>query len=179
MADSADGFEAFISLLEQAAAPTSGRDRLLSTISPKGRLSHYQDQVAALLDIASNEASRLLDDASQASMYEEGPFPGVRLYHVRGGPSVAEAITGFVRIEAGAEFPCHEHLGGESVLVVQGSMLEPETGHVSRAGDLVRAAPGQAHTAVARSGPDLVYLAVLFEGLRVGDTEILAIDPRL
>lgn len=178
-AESADGFAAFVELLEPSAPPAGGRERLLAALRSEGRLSAYAARVAELLDVDATTAARMLDAAGTPAAYEPGPFPGVTLSHVEGGEAVRGAITGFVRIEGGASFPTHEHLGEETVLVVQGSMLDPETGRVFRAGDVVRAARGTAHATVARPGPDLVYLAVLFDGLRVGDTEMRADDPRL
>lgn len=179
LASDAEGFADFVDLLEPAAPPADGLDRLLEAALPGGRLGRFAESVAELLDIAVGEAAVLLDRAGSTESYEAGPFPGVALYHVSGGPNVRGAITGFVRIVEDAGFPEHHHLGAESVLVLQGSLLEPETGRVYRPGEIARADAGSAHTTVARPGPDLVYLAVLFAGLRVGDTEMRADDPRL
>lgn len=183
MAESAEAFSSFVSLVEaeegRSAAPAAARDRLLRALVSDGRLASFAPQVARLLDVSVDAARAMLDVASGSTAYEPGPFDGVALYHVQGGPAVAGAVTGFVRIMPGREFPEHEHLGEETVLVLQGSVLEPETGRIARSGDVLRAGPGVAHTTVARPGPDLVYLAVLFEGLRVGDDEIRASDPRL
>lgn len=177
--DDVAGFEAFADLLEAEAPPANGRETLLVALRHEGRLHRHADSVAELLDVPAEEARRLLDAAASEAVYEPGPFPSIGLYHVRGGPRVSGAITGFVRIPGGAEFPTHEHLGEEAVLVIQGSMLEPESGRIFRAGELARAEAGMRHTTVARPGPDLVYLAVLFDGLRVGDAELRADDPRL
>lgn len=175
----AEGVDAFLRLLEPVSADPTVRDRLLQSVRPEGRLSRHASTVAELLGVDETTAARLLDQACTPTSYQPGPFPGISLLHVEGGPKVASAITGFVRIAGGGSFPLHEHLGDETVLVLSGSMLEPESGRIHRAGDLVHARAGQAHTAVARPGPDLVYLAVVSEGLRIGDTEMRAGDPRL
>lgn len=175
----AEGFAEFVALLDPTEVPDAVRARLLEAVQPEGRLASHADAVASLLHVDRATAVRLLDEAGTLASYLPGPFPGVTLFHVEGGAEVASAITGFVRIAGGGSFPRHEHLGDETVLVVSGSMLESETGRIYRAGELARAPRGSAHTSVARPGPDLVYLAVLFEGLRVGDDELREGDRRL
>lgn len=179
IAESADGFAEFVALLEPAAPSERLRERLLGELRTSGRHERHAERVAEMLDVALDAARAMLDRAGTASAYEPGPFEGVELLHVEGGPKARGAITGFVRIPAGRAFPRHAHLGAETVLVISGSILEPETGRVHRTGDLVRADEHQEHSVLARPGPDLVYLAVLFHGLRIGDTELRADDPRL
>jgi hypothetical protein len=181
-AEAAEAFASFVSLVssvEPAPAPEHGRERLLAALHPEGRLDAFADAAARMLDITPEQARKLLDDAARPEAYEPGPFPDVHLQHITGGPAAAGAVTGFVRMPGGTAFPLHDHLGDETVLVLQGSLFEPETGRVARAGDVLRATAGDTHTTVARPGPDLVYLVVLFEGLRIGETEIRADDPRL
>lgn len=178
----ADGLAALTtlaSLLEAPKVDRARRDALIASLSTAGRFDALAERVAGMLDIDADAAREMLDRAGLIENYEPSPFPGVRLAHVVGGPRVTDAITGFVRIEADAAFPDHDHLGAETVLIVQGSCLDMPSGNIYRSGDLVYGRPGEVHTVIARPGPDLVYLAVLFEGLRVGEMELRPGDPNI
>lgn len=163
-------------LAEVAPAP-SLRDALLSAARTEGRFDRFAPVVAQLLDVSEARARELLDGIDRDEVWVDAPMPDVRLYHLEGGPAVAGAITGFVRMPQGAVFPEHEHLGDEAVLVVQGSFEDGVSGQVYRAGDLVRMAAGSSHHFRVRPGPALVYLVVLAEGLRIGEAVIGPYDP--
>ncbi len=165
--------------LEDVAPPASLRDAILGAARIEGRLDRFAALVAELLDVSEARASQLLDGIARPESWTEGPAPGVTLYHVEGGPRVAGSVTGSVHMPAGAEFPEHEHLGEEAVLVVQGSFEDGVTGAVHRPGDVVRMPAGSAHSFRARPGPALVYLVVLGVGVRIGELVMRADDPRL
>jgi len=171
--------EALVRLVEEAPAPKGGRARLIGELRASGRLGAHAARVAALLDVDEASARILLDRAATPAAYEPGPFAGVSLCHIDGGPAVASAITGFVRIEGGARFPTHEHLGDETIFILQGSCLVEETGAILRAGTELRSSSDEVHATVARPGPDLVYLAIVRGGIRVGTSEFLPGDPRI
>lgn len=171
--------ETLSSLLDPPALDRARRDALVASLDTAGRFDALVDRVADMLDIDRDAARAMLDRAGLVEHYEPSPFPGVRLLHVVGGPRVSRAITGFIRIEANAAFPDHHHLGAETVLIVQGSCLDMPAGAIYRAGDVVYGKPGEAHTVIARPGPDLVYAVVLFDGLRIGETELHPGDPRI
>lgn len=179
--EGAEALAALASLLPAARSPasSSARDTLLAALTPFGRLDRFAAQAAAMLDLDEAAAKPLLDAAALPASYTPSPFPGVRLYHIEGGPAVRDAITGFVRIEAGAAFPDHDHLGEERVLIVQGSCVDTSNGKIFRAGDVAPGGPGGVHGVVARPGPDLVYLAVLAGGLKVGDMVLRPGDPSI
>ena len=48
-------------------------------------------------------------------------LPGMDLFHIQGGPAVADAVNGFVRLAAGLHFPPHTHVGNEKVFVLEGA----------------------------------------------------------
>jgi len=160
--------------------PSAGlRARMLEAATTEGRLSRFASVTAELLDLPVSGAQSLLDRLTDASCWSEGLFPGMSLCHVAGGPRVKGAITGFVRIDAGKGFPDHEHLGDEEVLILQGSCVDSIGGKVSKPGDRVAMPSGSSHRFDVRPGPDLVYLAVVFRGIRVGEQQLLADDPRI
>jgi putative transcriptional regulator len=155
------------------------RDRIVRSATGQGRLARFAEAAADMLDLSREAAQTLLDRVDDPCVWSPGLAPGMTLYHVQGGPRVQGAITGFVRIESGAGFPEHEHLGDEEVLIVQGTCLDSVESKVCRPGDRVRMAAGSAHSFHVRPGPDFLYLAVVFRGIRVGEQELRADDPRM
>lgn len=154
------------------------RDALLADAQTEGRFDRFAATVAGLLDVEPERARALLDGIGRTTSWTDGPVPSVDVYHVEGGPAVADAITGFVRMSAGVRFPAHRHLGDEVVLVIQGSFEDGVSGRVHRAGEAVSMPAGSEHDFRARPGPALVYLVVLREGLQIGDEVLRPDDPR-
>ncbi len=169
-----------LSELQPSRQPSPNlRARLLQQATHEGRLSRFAETAAEMLDLTSEAAQALLDRIDDPSVWSPGLAPAMTLFHVQGGPRVQGAITGFVRIESGAGFPDHEHLGDEEVLIIQGTCLDSIEGKVYRPGDRVRMASGSAHSFEVRPGPAFLYLAVVFNGIRVGDQDLRPDDPRL
>jgi len=83
-----------------------------------------------------------LSDAPES--WGPGPLPGVELMHFAGGPRVATADTGFVRVPPHFEFPSHRHLGEERVLIISGGYRE-DTGRLFGPGDLHVMQPDTTH----------------------------------
>ena len=162
-----------------AAPPPELRRRLLAAAELSGRFDRFAPLAAGLLDVDEAAAKVLLDAIGEPSSWHQSLVPGVELYDLEGGPAVAGAIRGFVRMAAGAAFPAHEHLGEEAVLVVQGSFEDGVSGAVHRAGELVRMPSGTRHDFRVRPGPDLVYLVVVQTGVRIGEQIIGPNDPGL
>ena len=156
-------------LATNAPAPAI-KQRLLARMAEGGRLHRFAERVAEMLYTDEATARRYLDAIDDDDSWEESPLPDVRLFHVSGGEQVSGAITGFVRIPAGGLFPEHDHTGNETVLVVQGRCLDTHDGRILGPGDMARMAPGLgAHQVEALPGPPLVYLAVVFEGITIGE----------
>jgi len=168
--------EAFSGPVE--APPPDLRARLLSAATIEGRFDRFAARVARLLDVDEAEAKSALDGIGDSDNWHGGLVPDVTLYDVDGGPKVRNAITGFVRIPGGVTFPEHEHLGTEHTLIVQGSCVD-HRGDVWRVGDLLVEEPGEPHVIEARPGPDLVFLVVIQNGVRIGDVELGPDDPRV
>jgi anti-sigma factor ChrR (cupin superfamily) len=145
----------------------------------QGRFAAFAGQAAAILDLSAARAAQLLDQIDDEARWEPGPADGVTLLHIEGGPRVAAAVAGFVRVEAGSVFPRHTHLGAETVLLLQGS-LESDTGSTGRRGDVLRMPPRSTHEVRALPGPPLLYLAVVDDGVELPGGQIIRPgDPRL
>lgn len=180
--DRADEFEApELDALAVALAPVppSGelRARVLGSVAATSRFDDFAARVAGLLDLAVGAARSLLARIDDATAWEPGPGPGVSLFHIQGGPAVASAIAGFVRVDADGEFPHHEHLGDELVFVIQGAFHDGQ--REARRGDVVTMPPDTEHALKVLPGPALVYLAVVHGGVRIGDLVLRPGDPRI
>jgi hypothetical protein len=163
--------------LAPAPLPPGLLARVLETTRSEPRFERFVDPIARLLDVTFEQARQLLARVSDTDGWEPGFLPGIELFHVRGGPRVANAITGFVRVRENVRFPEHEHFGEESVLIMQGRC--EERGKIYGPGDEVMMGANSEHAFTVCPGPDLLYLAVVQKGLRIGDMVLNADDPRV
>lgn len=147
-----------------APAP-GGLSRLLSAVA--NPWARALDRFAALVDLPTELAARLLDRAQAGLGWVPGPLPGVTLVHLDGGPATAGADVGIVRIPPEGEFPPHSHLGSEAIVLLEGEYVD-SAGYVLRAGDAEMREPGAPHA--FRAGPrGVVFAVVLREGIAVED----------
>lgn len=153
------------------------RARLVEALQHTHRWDDLETQIATLIDLDVDATRALLLAIDAGGPWEPGPVEHVELLHFEGGPAVADAITGFVRIAPGAAFPEHEHLGDEAVLVLQGGFRDSSGSEHGR-GELVRMPRGSSHAFVASGSIPLVYLVVLPGGVKIGDVLITPDDPR-
>jgi quercetin dioxygenase-like cupin family protein len=146
--------------------PAALRARLLDAAVSPSRLARFAEQVADLLDVGLDKARELLARIDDPAAWSHD-LPGISFLWVEGGPRVAQAVRGFVRVQAGLEFPHHEHLGDEVTLVLQGAFEDHDRKRVFRPGDIDRMSQGTSHGFhVLSDGPDLLKLAVVQTGLR-------------
>ena len=172
--------EAALELLADAAGTMSGgdaapalRDRLLAQGIAGPRFARYASTVAELLDLDEAAAEKLLEGLDDGQSWGPGLIPGMEQYDVTGGPAVSNAITGFLRLEAGLHFPEHKHLGDEKVLVIQGHFVDGVSGESFGPGDVVPMTAGSAHSFdVVDGGTDLVLLTVVHRGVEIGGVTI-------
>lgn len=162
---------------EPTRSTTASRARLLDALAETHRFDDLEPEVASLLDLDADAAGRLLLDLDTEAVWEPGPHEHCQLFHVTGGPRVADAVTGFVRIAPASGFPEHEHLGPESVLVLQGAFRDAD-GRVVVAGELARMPAGSTHAFEVVGELPLLYLAVIQRGVVIGGVPLLAGDPR-
>jgi putative transcriptional regulator len=156
---------------EPVAAPPALRSAVLGTVAAATKLSGFTERLSAFFDLARGPAGELIREASGAADGWESPpvLPGVRLFHLTGGPRVAAADCGLVRIEPGARFPRHRHAGDEWSFVLAGEAEEEETGARWIPGDLVHRTSGTAHAYRVVSPEPLVFAVVLYGGLQLED----------
>ena len=173
----AEGLVALTLALPEAAPPPPLRDRILRSVSGVSRFDDFAERTARIIDVAVDKARALLARIDDPAAWSDGPLPGVRLYHLDGGPAMANAVVGLVRIKPGSVFPEHTHQGTEVALVLQGSCVEGD-GRVSRRGDLLQMESSSTHMLTALPGPDLVYVAAVQNGFLLFGEHIKPGDPR-
>jgi hypothetical protein len=143
------------------------RGRVLDELRPYDRFERFEAAVAELLQLPRADAAvalRCIDDPS--AWLPQGP--GVSYLPVASGPNAGFFLAGFLRVEAGLEFPEHEHLGEEITLVLQGAFEESNSGVLFRPGEPSYMPPGSRHRfRVPADGPHLVGLATVKRGLRL------------
>jgi len=149
----------------------------LSLGSLSDRIAHHLEPLARMADIANDVMAGIVRGLDDVANWLPGPGDGLQVAHVPSGAATANAVVGFVRIAPGDSFPTHRHEGKEIVLVVQGSYRDSD-GSIVRAGDVAEREVGSIHSVRALDGPDLIYLAVVDEGIDISGDLIDANDER-
>lgn len=154
--------------LVAAATPASAppRGRLLQDATTLARFDQFATQVASLMDVDIDRAREWLANIDDPDVWEDTALGPLDLYHLEGGPAVANCITGFTRLAPGTSFPEHTHLGREYNLVIQGK-LRDEHGVVHGPGSLVERDEGTTHEIAAEPGVPLIYLSIVGEGVEI------------
>jgi putative transcriptional regulator len=153
---------------EPATPSPALRGAVLGTIGAATRGSGFTERLARLFDLGSERAGELIHEAGgPATGWESFPVAGVRLFHLAGGPRVAGADCGLVRLEPGVRFPVHRHVGDEWSLILAGEAEEEGTGGRWIPGDLVHRASGTAHAYRVVSREPLVFAVVLHGGIQL------------
>jgi hypothetical protein len=152
--------------LEPVAPADGARERLMAGASSQGRFARFAEATAKMLDLGIEQAKALLDRLADPSVFDK-ELPRIEFFWCEGGPSVANAVRGFVKVEADTNFPDHEHIGDEIVLVLQGSFVDASRNLTFHAGDSDIMKAGTSHAYyVPAGGPDLLMLSVTQVGLR-------------
>jgi quercetin dioxygenase-like cupin family protein len=150
------------------APPQLLRERLLSTVArPRLRFAPLFGALNALFDWGDAELAGIFERAAAPGAWVQSPIPGTELMHLVGGPRVANADNGLVRIEAGRRFPTHRHLGTERVLVLEGGYRDEQSGRLYLAGDLHEMPEGSAHAYVALPERQLLLAVSVVGGVDV------------
>ncbi len=143
------------------APPAALKSRVLSSLeNPRYA---FLGRVARLLDLSLERARAVLDRVDDLTSWEPGG-EGCLFLHVDAGPRLADAVVGLVKVDAGCGFPRHVHVGEETVLVLAGG-IDEESGRIFLPGDIVPMPAGSEHAFSAMPGEDLLYLAIVEQGV--------------
>jgi putative transcriptional regulator len=159
-----------VSLPPERPEPTA-RTNLLMSLSddpqPPRRLASVVERVAGFFEVSIERARALLALIDEPAAWTRGPADGVNLIHLEAGPRYAGVDAGFVRLAPGATFPYHRHVGGELVLLIEGSFTEDD-GTVVRAGEGQDLAADTSHSFTAPPEAGCILAVLIWEGLDFG-----------
>ncbi|MDJ0866919.1 MAG: cupin domain-containing protein [Myxococcota bacterium] len=151
-------------------SPALRANLLAATDDGAGRYEGFVGRLCALFDL---DAARVrehlaqLDAAPDGAQWERGGMPGLALYHLDGGPGVADADCGLVHQAPDLEFPRHGHSGDEWALILDG-VARADSGAWMRPGDLLHQRPGSVHSFRSVGERPLVYAIVLHGRIEIG-----------
>jgi quercetin dioxygenase-like cupin family protein len=150
------------------APPQLLRERLLSTVMrPRLRFAPLFGALAELFDLGDADLAAIFERAADGHAWVRSPIADTDLLHLQGGPRVAGADNGLVRLRAGARFPMHRHLGVERVLVLEGGYRDEQSGRVYRPGDFHEMPAGSSHAYQALPERDLLLAVSVIAGVDV------------
>jgi anti-sigma factor ChrR (cupin superfamily) len=140
-----EAFAAFGASLAPIAPPPALKQKLLAAITGAERYQPFAAALAKYYHLAVDKMHALItsiDDA--ATEWTAGPLPGITLMHFDGGPQVAGADCGFVRLDPGLHFPWHRHTGFEMNFVLEGTIRDWD-GRIYGPGEAIEKEDGSEH----------------------------------
>jgi len=148
-----------------AEAPSGGlRARLVGSVSRGGKFGIFADRLARLFDISIEAAEALVAKIEAGQSWKQGPAPGVEWLGVKAGPRLAGAVAAIGRLQPGARFPKHGHVGDETTLVMQGGFRDSSGIEVERGEELYEA-PGTEHDFVILDGEECIAAVIAVGGV--------------
>jgi len=164
--DSGDALVELNELLTPIPPSAEARNRLLLAVSAAPlKYAPFFDRLSSFLDLPLDRVQQILADVNDRARWEPAPLRGVQLMHFDGGPSVAGADVGLVRIEPNYRFPNHRHKGEERLFVLEGGYLD-SAGNKYEPGDVQVMSPHTTHDYTVLPGGLLAAL-VLYEGIEI------------
>ncbi len=153
--------DALASALEPKAPPPTGlRARLFGRLGGRDRFLPFLDRLITLFDLPEDDTRREIDALTDPSAEWEDLIDGCRFRDFEGGPALGEAHAGLIRLQPGATFPNHRHVGTERMLLLQGRVRDT-AGNEYRAGDTIVSDDGSEHEMVAIGDEEVIYAAVV------------------
>jgi hypothetical protein len=170
-AEAAEVREAFgqlASALPQPAPPPNVKQRLMAAVAGEEKYSPFAIPLARYFDLAVEKVRELLKWAQDPKTTEwlPGPLPGITLLDFDGGPRVATADVGFVRLPRGLHFPWHRHPGYEINFIIEGSIRDYD-GRIYGPGEAVEKAAGSQHEFWVGEDQDLLIAVIIEQGFEI------------
>lgn len=171
----------FQSAAEQLVVPelpgSEVKVRLLASAGG-GRFEQRTSRMASLFDVSVDRARELLGLIERPASWTL-EMPGIALVHFDGGAAYAAADCGFVRLEPGAVFPLHRHVGDEVTVVLQGTLRDASSGRVLQPGDELAKAAGSQHELVCEGTEPCIFAARAMNGIEIGGVPVRPSKPSL
>jgi len=128
------------------------KSRLLAS-SGAGRFAAFAAPIATMFEVTIDRAHELLGLIERSASWQT-KITGVAMIAFAGGPALAGAECGFLRIAPGATFPMHVHVGEESAFVLTGRVCDVTHDRVLGPGDSWWLAAGTRHQLVGERASD-------------------------
>jgi putative transcriptional regulator len=119
----AEALAASVETLPPLEPSPAVRSRLLDSLARAERFAPFFAQLERLLDLPVQAVRAVLARIDDAASWEPG-MPGMELQHFEAGPRLSTADAGLVRLQPGASFPRHRHVGQELTFVLEGRMID-------------------------------------------------------
>lgn len=159
-------YQASADLLVVPATPGAEvHTRLLAAIG-SGRFEKFSARIASLYDVTVEKARELLALIERPASWNPEPG-GIGLVHFNAGAAYAAADCGFIRLEPGAVFPPHKHLGEEASIVLQGHLRDAASGRLLGPGDELAQAEGSEHHLTCEGPEPCIFAARAMNGIEI------------
>ncbi|MFO0739813.1 MAG: cupin domain-containing protein [Labilithrix sp.] len=159
------GLDALASVAASDASEPSAslRERLLASRARPGKYGVFVDRIARLFAIPTEKAEHLLAKIESPDAWKPFLVEGTELLPVKAGEGLGDVIATFVKVQPGARFPDHVHRGRETMVVLDGGFVEPESKLAAWRGEETTREDGSEHALVGLPGVPCVA-AVLIVG---------------
>jgi hypothetical protein len=155
LADEVAALSELLPLAPETPSPAL-RARLLETLRGPDRFRPFLAELARRFDLTVETVRGLLAKIDDPAAWETTPMSWIKLIHFPGGPALAEADAGFVRVSAGTTFPRHSHQGPEMAFVLEGRMIK--NGRSYLPGDIDEVPTDEVHEYQVGPESDLVVM---------------------
>lgn len=152
-----------IALAEKPMMPSDNVKRSIeATLDVSSPFHGYIERFMRLFDLQRKEVDELFGKLvnKPEEIFSACGIPKTSLYYFNGGPKVADATCGLIKVEANSIFPAHQHTGKEWVLILQGTAID-RSGKAYFPGDTIYSDESVSHALRVGKDRDLIFAVVL------------------
>jgi hypothetical protein len=171
-------YQASAQLLVVPVTPAPDVEARLLASTGAGRFEKLSARIAALYDVTVDKARELLALIERPASWSQ-EAGGISLVHFNGGAAYAAADCGFIRLDPGAVFPPHKHLGEEASMVLQGQVRDAASGRLLGPGDELLQAEGSEHHLICEGTQPCIFAARAMNGIEVAGAPARPTKPAL
>jgi hypothetical protein len=173
------GYQASADLLVVPATPAPDVKARLLASTGAGPFEKFSARIASLYDVTVEKAREILGLIERPASWNQ-EAGGISLVHFHGGAAYAAADCGFIRLEPGAAFPPHKHLGEEATMVLQGQLRDIASGRLLGPGDELLHLEGTEHDRLVCEGTEpCIWAARAMNGIEVAGAPARPTKPAL
>jgi putative transcriptional regulator len=151
----------------EVVPPPEVKVRLMASVGA-GRFDAFAARMARMFDVTVDRARELLGLIERPASWIPQVVPGISFVEFEGGPTVAGADCGFVRLAPGAVFPPHTHLGEEMTTILTGRVHDVANDRMIGPGEDYVRDEGTTHYLVCVGNEDCIYATRALNGIALG-----------